>query len=83
MLGIGALFEVVVSRFSVSSSGVIYLAYLATKLMLQGLLGITVFFALAYLFRLAPLGEYARMLGGVLQYRFPKIASAIERRFAI
>lgn len=83
MLGIGALSEVVVSRFSVPSFGVIYLAYLAIKLMLQGLFGITVFFALAYLFRLAPLGEYARMLGGVLQYRFPKIASAIDRRFAI
>ena len=81
MLGIGTLSEVVVSRFSVPSSGVIYLAYLATKLMLQGLFGITVFFALAYLFRLNPMGEYVRMIAGVIRCRFPSLSKALERRF--
>ena len=83
MLGIGAMSDIAANSLHIPSLGVAYLVFLAMKLLLQGLVGVSVFFLLAYLFRLNPLTEYARMLGGVLQYRFPKIASAIDRRFAI
>ena len=83
MLGIGAISDFAASSLGVPPSGMGYLAFLAIKLFLQGLFGITLFFTLAYMFRLNPMGEYARMLSGVLQYRFPKTASIINRRFAI
>lgn len=83
MLGVGAIANIALNTLSVPSSGVVYLAFLVVKLFLQGITGVSVFFMLAYIFRLNPMGEYARMLAGVIQYRFPKIATVITRRFAI
>lgn len=82
MLGIGAISDIAANSIHVPHSGVVYLAYLAIKLSLQGLLGIAVFFTLAYMFRLNPMAEYARMLAGVLQSRFPHLASRISRKFS-
>lgn len=82
MLGIGVIFDISTIRLGVPTSGAVYLAFLSVKLFLQGLFGITIFFSLTYIFRFNPMVEYARMLSGVLQFRFPRIALIINRRFA-
>lgn len=82
MLGIGVGLDMAAVALNVSSSGVGYLLFLAVKLSLQGILGVTMFLALSYLFRLNPMGEYARMAATALRSRMPRLASALERRFA-
>ena len=83
MLGVGAISNIAANSLGMPHSGVSYLAFLTAKMFLQGITGFSVFFTLAYLFRLNPMGEYARMLAGVIQYRFPQIATIINRRFVI
>lgn len=82
MLGVGFLADLIANSFGVAKIGVGYLAFLAVKLALQGVLGIAVFLGLAYTFRLNPMGEYARMASVAIGERFPKIAKMLERRFA-
>ena len=82
MLVAGTISDVAAKEIGVPPSGLVYLLFLTIKLLLQGLSGISVFFTISYLFRLNPMGEYARMLSNVVQYRFPRIASIINRRFA-
>ena len=81
MLGIGAVLNIAEGRLGVPTSGVAYLAFLAAKLLLQGITGASVFFTLAYIFRLNPMGEYARMLASVIRYRLPRLSKALERGF--
>lgn len=83
MLGIGAISDIVAKNIGVPPSGMVYLAFLAAKLLLQGITGVSTFFTLAYLFRLNPMSEYARMLASVIQYRFPKIALILNERFTV
>ena len=83
MVGIGMFADIVRNCIDIPDSGASYLVFLSVKLFLQGSFGIVVFIALSYTYRLNPMGEYARMFAGVIQYRFPKIAIFITRRFAI
>ena len=81
MLGVGYLTDYAADCLEVAKSGPEYLTFLATKLVLQSLLGIVVFLTLAYLFRLNPMSEYARMSAEALHGRFPKISQWLRRRF--
>lgn len=81
MVGIGLLSDIVANMLNVPNAGVDYLTFLAVKLILQGGLGISVFFILAYIFRLKPMGEYVKMVAVAIGGRFPTIAKALERRF--
>ncbi len=67
--------------FGVADGGVSLLVYLVVKLLLQFVLGAGTFFGLAYLFRLKPMGECVRFGASFLRSRFPKLSSALERRF--
>ena len=69
--------------FGVGEAGVRLNVFLACKLMLQFIFGTGVFLGLSYAFKLNPMGEYARMGSEMLKVRFPRIADAINRRFAI
>jgi len=69
--------------FGVGEAGVRLNVFLACKLMLQFIFGAGVFLGLSYAFKLNPMGEYARMGSEMLKVRFPRIADAINRRFAI
>lgn len=81
MLGVGYLADVANGFFCMAKSGAEYLAFLAVKLALQGIFGIVVFVSLSYIFRLNPMGEYARMVAAALQKRFPMFSKMLERRF--
>lgn len=81
MLSVGVVLDISANSLGVPTSGMSYLLFLAVKLLLQGTLGIFVFFALAYCFRLAPMGEYARMAATAIKSRLPRLAAALEKRF--
>lgn len=81
MLSVGVVLDISANSLSVPTSGMSYLLFLAVKLLLQGTLGIFVFFALAYCFRLAPMGEYARVAATAIKSRLPRLAAALEKRF--
>ena len=81
MLGIGMISDIVVAEFKMPASGGLYLSFLAMKLALQGVFGVSVFFALAYWLRLKPMGEYARMAAAAIKLRLPHLADALEKRF--
>ena len=83
MLGVGFLSDIAAHGLGVPDSGATYLAFLFVKLALQGLFGFTVFVLLAYMFRLNPMGEYARMAASALEARLPKLAKMLERRFGV
>lgn len=83
VFGIDWLGSYLLPIIGVPNEGAGLMVFLATKLALQFILGAGIFFALAYTFRLKPLGEYARMSASVLQCRFPKLAAMIGRRFGI
>lgn len=68
-------------HFGIGDEGVSLMVFLSCKLFVQFVLGTRTFFGLAYLFRLNPMGEYARMAMVALDGRFPKMARVIERRF--
>lgn len=81
MVGIGMIFDIVATGLNVPDSGISYLLFLAVKLLGQGMLGAFVFFALAYGFRLNPMGEYAYMTAAAIRLRLPRLAAALESRF--
>ena len=82
MLSVGFLFNVVAGELSLAMQGKKYLAFLAAKLLFQGVFGLSAFFGLAYAFRLNPMAEYVHMLTATIGHRFPKISRALEKRFA-
>ena len=43
--------------------------------------GSGVFLGGSYMFRLKPMGEYARILAGVVSVRLPRLAVVIEKQF--
>lgn len=81
MLIVGVILDISANSLGVPDSGMSYLLFLAVKLLLQGMLGIFVFFALAYCFRMDPMGEYARMAATAIKFRLPRLAAALEKRF--
>ena len=83
MLGVGFIADIAANNLGVGGSGAAYLVFLAMKLALQGSLGISVFFALAYAFRLNPMGEYVRMGVSAIGGRFPRLVRVMERRFSV
>lgn len=81
VLGIEVVGNMWASRLGVPDEGARLMVFLACKLTLQFIGGASVFFALAYIFRLKPMGEYARMAATAIKFRLPRVASALERRF--
>ena len=81
MLGAGFVADFAADYFGVAKSGSEYLSFLAGKLALQGILGFVVFISLSYIFRLSPMGEYARMVAAMLRKRFPMFSEMLGRRF--
>ncbi len=70
-------------HLDIGTTGTSLMVFLSAKLFLQFVLGSATFFGLAYLFRLNPMGEYARMLAAVAKGHFPRVARVIENRFMI
>ena len=83
IFGIGILADRAKSMLGVVDNGVCLMVFLGVKLVLQFTFGFGAFFILAYVFRLKPMGEYGRMMAGVMETRFPRIAIALKKRFAV
>ena len=81
MLGVGIIFDATATWLVLPMSGAAYLAFLLAKLGLQGLFGTIIFIALSYIFRLNPMGEYARMAATAIKLRMPRLAGTLEKRF--
>lgn len=81
VFGIDFACDICAPILGVGDAGVRLNVFLACKLMLQFVLGTSIFIGLAYTFRLDPLREYVRMTSTVIGGRFPKIARLLERRF--
>ncbi len=69
--------------FGVGATGVRLNVFLACKLMLQFIFGAGIFLGISYVFKLNPMGEYARMAATAIGGRFPRIARLLERRFCL
>ena len=65
----------------VGDAGMRLMAFLTGKLIFQFVFGAAVFFWLSYVFRLRPLGEYARVMSSVLKTRAPCLADVLQKRF--
>lgn len=81
VLGIDMMGDMVKSMLVVEDGGARFMIFLGVKLAVQFVLGAGVFFGLAYVFQIKPMGEYARMVAGVMKGRCPRIAGVLERRF--
>ena len=81
VFGIDFVCDMYAPRFGVGDAGVRLNVFLACKLVLQFVFGAGIFFGLSYALRLNPMGEYARMVVGIVKGRFPRVAGMIERRF--
>ena len=81
--GIGRMVDFLIPILGVADEGVSLMVFLSMKLVLQFVSGAGVFFSLAYMFRLKPMGEYVQMGAGILRNKYPRFAFAIERRFFI
>lgn len=71
------------SSMKLHESGGALMTFLAIKLMLQFVSGLVVFLSLAWMFKLKPLREYLHIGTDVIGNRFPHLASAINKKFAI
>ncbi len=67
--------------FGIADEGTSLMVFLGAKLLLQFVLGFSVFLGVSYVLRIKTLGEYARMAAGTLNERFPRLSSVIKRRF--
>ena len=83
VFGIELVGNMAMPHLDIGTTGTSLMVFLSAKLFLQFVLGSATFFGLAYLFRLNPMGEYARMLAAVAKGRFPRVARVIENRFMI
>lgn len=83
ILGIDIFSNSLKSLFGVVEEGASLMIFLSVKLALQFVSGAGVFFGLAYMFRLKPMGEYVRMGVVVIRGRCPRLAAALESRFAV
>ena len=83
VLGVDLLVDLLKPRLNVLDSGVSLMVFLSVKIIVQLACGLSTFFVFAYLFRLKPMREYGRMMSKIMHNRYPRIASAFERRFAV
>ena len=83
LLGISILMNFMRPMFAVAQEGASLMVFLSVKLILQFIFGAGVFFGLAYIFRLKPMGEYARMGAVVIRGKSPRLAAVLESRFAV
>ncbi len=67
--------------FGIADEGTSLMVFLGAKLLLQFVLGFSVFLGVSYVLRIKTMGEYARMAAGTLNERFPRLSSVIKRRF--
>lgn len=77
VFGVDWLFRIFSWDFAVTES----IWSLVAVLCAQFVASVTVFFGLAYAFRLQPMGEYVRIVSSVLSGRFPKCSAVLQRRF--
>ena len=82
IFGVGMVFNLLKSMLGVAEEGAILMVFLSLKLISQLVFGASTFFMLAYVFRLKPMTEYARMTATVIGGKFPNVATAIERKFS-
>lgn len=82
VLGIDMVANSLSSILRVAGEGTSLMVFLSLKLALQFIFGAGIFFGLAYMLRLKPMGEYACIVAGVAKGRFPRISALLERRFA-
>ena len=83
VFGVGAVSNFLYRLAGLPEFGGQMIAFLASKLMFQFILGLAVFFGLSWMFKLEPLGEYLRMGSVAISGRFPRLATAINKRFTI
>ena len=83
VFGVDAVGNALYKLAAFPEAGFQMIAFLASKLMLQFVLGLAVFFGLAWMFKLEPLGEYLRMGMVAISGRFPRLATVINKRFTI
>ena len=81
VVGLNLVGNMLKSTLGVAEEGTMLMVFLVVKLLLQAVLGLGTFFVLAYVFRLKPLGEYARMVATAIGGRFPGIAMMLQQRF--
>ena len=82
VFGIDFACDACAPMLGVGEAGIRLNVFLACKLMLQFVFGVGTFFGLSYVFRLDPMGEYARMAATAIGGKFPRIARLLERRFS-
>ena len=83
VFGIDIISKFLKPKFCVPDTGTGVIVFLCAKLVLQFVFGAGVFLSLAYMFRLRPMREYSRVLAEIMRGRYPKVAVALERRFAL
>lgn len=81
VFGIDLVGNALKTPLGVSEEGASLMMFLAVKLLIQFLFGAGIFLGLSYVFRLKPMGEYARMISLAISNRMPRFAKAIERNF--
>ena len=81
VFGIDFACDACAPMLGVGEAGIRLNVFLACKLMLQFVFGAGTFFGLSYVFRLDPMGEYARMAATAIGGKFPRIARLLERKF--
>ena len=81
VVGLNLVGNMLKPSLGVAEEGMTLMVFLAVKLLLQAILGLGTFFALAYVLRLKPMGEYARMAAIAIGGRFPRIALVLQQRF--
>lgn len=81
VFGINLAGNALKSFWGIPDEGASLMVFLTVKLLLQFMLGIGTFIGLAYAFRLKPMGEYVRVVSGMVSIRMPRLAKALERRF--
>ena len=81
VFGIDFACDACAPMLGVGEAGVRLDVFLTCKLILQFAFGAGTFFGLSYVFKLNPMGEYARMVATAIGGRFPRIAQLLERRF--
>ena len=80
VLSIGMGCDMAKSILGIKDGGTELMVFLGMKLAVQFVFGAGIFFCLAYLFRLEPMCEYAKMGAGAMKGRWPKVADILERR---
>ena len=81
VIGVGVVCDVLGQTYGEIASEVRLNVFLMCRLTLQFVFGAGIFIGLSYVFRLNPMGEYARMMATAIGGRFPRIARLLERRF--